>query len=63
MTKAMITAIMVAVAVLVVSIAGFCVYSGVQTSRYENTEYSSEHAINKMLDIEELHMASTAFLK
>ena len=58
MTKAMITAIMVAVAVLVVSIAGFCVYSGVQTSRYENTEYSSEHAINKMLDIEELHMAS-----
>ena len=58
MTKAMITAIMVAVAVLVVSIVGFCVYSGVQTSHYENTEYSSEHAINKMLDIEELHMAS-----
>jgi hypothetical protein len=58
MTKAMITAVSAAVVVLVVAIGGFCVFSEVQTNRYENTEYSSEHAINKILDIEELHMAS-----
>lgn len=58
MTKAMITAISVAVAILVISVAGFCVYSRVQSNRYEVTVYSSEHSINKILDIEELHMAS-----
>lgn len=35
MTKAMITAIMVSVAVLVVSIAGFCVYSGTKDSGFK----------------------------
>ena len=58
MTKKKITIILILVAVLVFSIIDFCVFCGLQNTCSEKIEYSSEHAINKMLDIEELHMAS-----
>lgn len=58
MLKTKVIAIIGVVVMVIGLIIGFCVYVSVQTNRHEKTEYSSEQAINKILDIEEIHMAN-----
>ena len=57
MIKKIIPGILVAI-VVVVPIVLFCIHPAEQTEPSENIEYSSENVINKILEIEEIHMAS-----
>ena len=61
MTKRKLGIILVTGIVLLVTIFGFLIRGEILSRRYKKLEYSSEHSIEKILDIEELHMANLPY--